>query len=1096
MICPTCGHESLVAAKYCPECGSPLPAEAARTREERKVVTVLFCDLVGSTARAERADPEDVRAYLSSYHERVRAELERFGGTVEKFIGDAVMALFGAPVAHEDDPERAVRAALAIRDWSQQQPELQVRVGVTTGEALVSLDARPNAGEGMAAGDVVNTAARLQAAAPAGQILVDETTYRATHGVVKYRDANSVDAKGKAEPIRVWEALEARSRFGVDVRQESRVPLLGRERELEALVGALSRALAEHAPQLVTVVGVPGIGKSRLVWELFRHVDEQPELTFWRQGRSLPYGEGVSFWALSEIVKAHAGILDGEDARAASSKLRRAVFDVVTDARERTWVETHLRPLVGLVSEDVSLVRDEAFAAWRRFLEVLAEHSPLVLVFEDLQWADDGLLDFVDHLVEWVTDVPLLVVCTARPELLDRRPSWGGGKLNATTIALPPLRNDDVARLIAALLERPLLVAETQNALLERAAGNPLYAEQYARMLTEHVTEHDLPLPESVHGIIAARLDVLAAEEKRVVQDASVLGKVFWRGALASLGSSNGFELDRRLHSLERKEFVRRERRTSVEGEVEFAFRHVLMRDVAYGQIPRALRAEKHRRAAHWLESVGRHDEHAELIAHHYVSALEYARASGEDVEELRDRARYAARAAGDKAASVNAFPAAQQFYAQALDWWPMDDERPHLLLAYGRSRQQVDLGGTEALTAAVEGLLTLGDNAAAAEAEMLLGEASWQHGERDPAFSHFDRAASLAGTAAAAPSKARVLSTIARYRVLAGEPDAVELAQEALALGDELGLDDVRAQSRITIGTARGIAGDPRGAEDIEAGIAIAEAANSVESARGYVNLSSIRADWEGDVRARGLLEKALELSERFGQVHGVRWCKANLTGWMYAAGEWDEALDEIGSLLTEAAEPHYMDASMLQIRALIALARGDAEAAQLDIAAALERARLAKDAQALVPLLVEAARFALAAGDRARAQELIDEVDLEDTVRLAGFGADFFELVRGLSLERRLLELIEQTEPRSYWVDVAEMCLRGDWLAAAEAYAAVDNCVDEAYARLEGARKLIADGRLAEGNTELQRALGFYRSVGATRRIAEAESLLPASA
>jgi class 3 adenylate cyclase len=490
-VCQRCGEDNPARARFCLACAAPLVAPAPR-REERKVVSVLFCDLVGFTSRAERLDIEDVRGVLAPYYARLRGELERFGGTVEKFIGDAVMALFGAPVAHEDDPERAVRAALAIRDaiaeFNDQDPDLDlhVRVGVTTGEALVTLDARPAEGEGMAAGDVVNTAARLQAAAPVDGILADEATFRATERSIEYGTAEPVQAKGKAEPVTVWRALGPRASLGVDVAQAPRTTLVGRQRELDLLRAALARARGDSVPQFVTLVGVPGIGKSRLVFELLQQVAAEAELTTWRQGRCLAYGQGVALWALGEILKAQAGILESDPAKEAEAKLRRAVADLAADEREAAWIIGHLRPLVGLVSADVGGDRQaEAFTAWRRFLEALAEHGPTVLVVEDLHWADEALLDFLDHLIDWAADVPLLVVATARPELLVRRPGWGGGKPNAATVSLAPLSDDDTARLVASLLDQALLPAELQAALLARAGGNPLYAEEYVRMLAE-----------------------------------------------------------------------------------------------------------------------------------------------------------------------------------------------------------------------------------------------------------------------------------------------------------------------------------------------------------------------------------------------------------------------------------------------------------------------------------------------------------------------------------------------------------------------------------------------------------------------------------
>src|SRR5205085_1473018 len=340
-----------------------------------------------------------------------------------------------------------------------------------------ALDASPAEGEGVASGDVVNTGARLQSAAPVNGILADETTYRATRRAIEYRDAPAVDAKGKSEPVRVWEVVAARSRFGVDVTHHARAELVGRERELDVLRDAFERARHERNPQLVTLVAVPGMGKSRLVYELSQIVDTDPELITWRQGRCLAYGDGVAFWALAEVVKAQAGISERDSEQEAAKKLHSAVDDAVADPSDARWVESHLRPLVGLEA-DTGLGGDrrgEAFAAWRRFLEALAEQRPLVLVLEDLHWADEGLLDFVDELIDWLSGVPLLVVCSARPELLERRPGWGGGKLNASTLGLSPLSQEQTALLISHVLERALLPAEIQQALLERAEGNPLY---------------------------------------------------------------------------------------------------------------------------------------------------------------------------------------------------------------------------------------------------------------------------------------------------------------------------------------------------------------------------------------------------------------------------------------------------------------------------------------------------------------------------------------------------------------------------------------------------------------------------------------------
>ena len=722
----------------------------ATSRRERKVVTVVFCDLVGFTSRAESMDPEDVEALLRPYHERVRAELERHGGTVEKFIGDAVMALFGAPTAHEDDPERAVRAALAIRDFAAEE-SLELRVGITTGEAFISLDARPDAGEGMASGDVVNTAARLQSAAPVNGVIVDETTYRATRAAIDYDEAAPVEAKGKSEPIPVWLATAAHSRFGVDVAHEARTELVGRERELSVVRDAFERARHERTPQLLTLVGVPGIGKSRLVHELQRIVDADPELITWRQGRCLAYGDGITLWALGEIVKAQAGVLEQDTPEDIATKVHQVVEDTLAGSGDETRVEAHLLALLGLAG-DAQLGgdrRNEAFAAWRRFLEGLAEQRPLVVVVEDIHWADESLLDFLDELVDWLTDVPLLVVATARPELLERRPGWGGGKLNATTLALSPLSDEQTAELIGRLLGRPLLAAEAQQTLLERAGGNPLYAEQFVELYTEQGSTAELTLPETLQGIIAARLDGLPDSEKSLLQDAAVVGKVFW-------ASSIGRDPDAAttwLHSLERKGFVRRQRRSSLEGESEFAFAHALVRDVSYGQIPRADRAQRHRAVAEWIDGLGRPEDHAEMLAYHWSSALELVRASGGSDDEIVERTRLALRAAGDRASSLNSYAVAAAQYDDALALWPDDAERPDLLFrlavalhrSYNATRQQ------DALEAARDALLAVGDTERASEAESFLAQVSWERGEHDLVREHLARAEALAGDSVSA---------------------------------------------------------------------------------------------------------------------------------------------------------------------------------------------------------------------------------------------------------------------------------------------------------------------------------------------------------
>ena len=1117
-VCAQCAAENTPGSRFCSACGAPL-GPAAPAREERKVVTVLFADLVGFTARSERLDPEDVRAMLGPYYGRVRADLERYGGTVEKFIGDAVMAIFGAPVAHEDDPERAVRAAIAIRqairELNEADPglELQLRVGVNTGEALVALGARIGEGEGMVAGDIVNTAARMQMAAPVNGILVGEMTYRATERAIEYRAAEPVQAKGKTDPIKVWEAVQARSAFGVDVAPRRGTALVGRADEMNLLTDALARVRRERTSQLVTLVGVPGIGKSRLLWELFDAVEADPDLIYWRQGRSLPYGEGVSFWALGEMAKAHAGILETDTAGEAEAKLRQAVVSRIESEPEAQWVTGHLRPLVGLGAEQelTGDRRSEAFAAWRRFFESLAEERPLVLVFEDLHWADEGLLDFIDYLVDWASGVPLLTVCTARPELLERRPDWGGGKRNAVTVSLSPLSEEDTARLVSALLEQAVLPADTQSALLAHAGGNPLYAEEYIRMLQDrgflrrvgsawHLEKTEqLPLPESVQGIIAARLDALSPEEKALLQDAAVAGKVAWVGALSTISDTPRWEVEERLHGLERKEFLTRDRRSSVAGETQYVFRHVLVRDVAYNQIPRADRVEKHRAAAEWLESLpkDRSEDRAEMLAHHYASALELAQATGKDAGPLAERARLALREAGDRAAALNAFDAAARFYQRAVELTP--DPGPHLLLAYGRSLSWASSTGGDVLEQARAGLVELGEREAAAEAETLLGELYWLQGQRDQASEHLRNAAELIEDAPVSFSKAYVLAEVSRFHMLASEDEqAIAVGGEALEMAEQLGLDELRANALNNIGIARTLKGDLAGLEDLEASIEIAESINSPESIRGYGNLASILGNVGELDRAWKTLAQARGAAERFGFAEPLRWQTNEQVGEWYYTARWTEALELADRLIAEAEESvHWMEPVLRRLRAQMRMARGDVRGAVDDAERAVEFVRVATDPQLVYPVLATAARIYCAAGRSQEAAALLDEL-LVPRAEGRGYVDSEWTADAAVALGelRRRGDLQPARTPPTRWLRAARAYLAGDFQDAAARYAQIGSQPDEAYSRLRAAESLITAGHRADGERELRRAVAFYREVGATRYIGEAEALLAASA
>jgi class 3 adenylate cyclase len=1077
-------------------CGASLVPETG-AREERKVVTVLFCDLVGFTAKAEQLDPEEVRAVLRPYHDRVRAELERHGGTVEKFIGDAVMALFGAPTAHEDDPERAVRAALAIREFAIEE-ELELRVGVTTGEALVSLGANPSEGEGMASGDVVNTAARLQSAAPVNGILADESTYRATRQAIGYAEAPPVDAKGKIEPIPVWEATGARSRFGVDVTHHARAALVGREQELGFLRDAFTRARSTQTPQLVTLVGVPGIGKSRLVHELFSQVVQpDPDLITWRQGRCLAYGDGVAFWALAEVVKAQAGIHERDSEDEAAQKLRLAVGDAIDDANDARWVESHLRPLVGLEA-DTGLGGDrrgEAFAAWRRFLEALAELRPFVLVLEDLHWADDGLLDFVDELVDWLSGVPLLVVCSARPELLERRPGWGGGKLNASTVGLSPLSSEQTALLISHVLERSLLPAEIQEALLERAEGNPLYAEQFAQLYVDRGSADDLPLPETLQGIVAARLDGLSTDEKAVLHDASVVGKVFWTGTLRR----DEREATPLLHSLERKGFLTRQRRSSVESEGEWAFAHMLLRDVAYGQIPRAERAQKHRETAEWIESLGRAEDHAELLAFHWRSALELAQAAGQDTAELATLARLAFRAAGDRAYAVNAYPVAAGYYAEALTLWPTEsDALPQLDYRYADALYVADdERALNALETARSALLEAGDLETAAGAELSLSRIWWHRGHNDQAREHEERAEELVG-GSTSHAGARVLAYIARTRTIAGDAaGGLRLASDALVRAEELHIDELRAHALSTVGLAKGFLGDPTGPEDETRALDLALAINS-PFAGTIANNVAVAAVFDFDlVQAADLFAETLRIAERVGDASGMRWARHQLAWSALVLGYWDDALRQFDAFIAEceAGSPHYLEARSRCDRARIREGRGDSAGALTDYERALALTQSMTDPQARLPGLASTvAGFELLGRTRdARklAAELVGRIADPPAETGIVVAFDFAYTRAAAEFEPELREALKNA-PQRPWTTLALTCFDREFVRAAEMWAEAGSPTWEARLRLRAAEELIQNGRRVEADEQAQKALAFYRTVGAAYYVDRLEALV----
>jgi predicted ATPase/class 3 adenylate cyclase len=643
-------------------------------------VSVLFVDLVGFTSRAERLDPEDVRAFLTPYYQRVRSEVERFGGRVEKFIGDAVMGVFGAPTAYGDDPERAVRAALAVRDWAGEDG-LEVRIAVNTGEAIVALEARPGHGEAMIAGDVVNTAARLQTAAPVGAVLVGEETFSSTRASIEYRPAQPVKAKGKERPVRAW--LVVRPLAAAGERPPTPVPFVGRVRELDLLTGIWERVAGERRPHLVTVFGPTGIGKSRLALEFSQHVAAHDGRVI--RGRSTPYGASSPYSAFAQHVKQVAGVFDSDELPDAQAKLQSALAELVGSPAAEEHA-SHLAMLVGLGEEEEVADRETLFFSARVLAESLASESPTVLLFEDIHWADASLLDLLETLAARVRDVPLLLVAVARPDMLSRRPGWGGGLPAYTALRLDRLSDDAARELADRLLARSDIVDGRAAAVAETAEGNPLFIEELAASLAEHSTAAATELPTSVRAIVAARLDALPPEERSVLVDASAVGRVFWRGALARIAERDA--LSAILGSLEERDLIRREAVSRIKGDQQFAFKHGLIHEVAYQTLPRAARRARHVAVAEFLEeTTGGVGQSHEAIGHHWREAGDAERA----VPFLI--------AAGDQAGRGWAKERAVALYREALVLVPETDDD---------SRREIKLRLAVALQAAYH--LRLGD--------------------------------------------------------------------------------------------------------------------------------------------------------------------------------------------------------------------------------------------------------------------------------------------------------------------------------------------------------------------------------------------------
>ncbi|MEA2509920.1 MAG: hypothetical protein QOG21_2002 [Actinomycetota bacterium] len=1138
-VCPNCGEENPPRFRLCGFCGAQLQPDSGLEGEERKVVSVLFVDIVDFTARSHRSDPEDVVAALAPYQARLRQEIERFGGFREKFIGDAVVGVFGAPVAHEDDAERAVRAALSIidgiEDLNHKNPslDLAVRAAVNTGEGLVSLRAAHRAGEGIVTGDVANTASRLQNVAPVGGVVVGELTYRSTRNSIDYEALDPVMVKGKPDPLPVWRAIRAHSRLGVERTTDASTPFIGRKYDLLALQALYHRALHESSVQLVTVVGEPGVGKSRLLLEFSSFVEQQPEDAVWRQGRCLPYGEGITFWPLSEIVKAQAGILESDGIEQASTKLEAAIEEFIEDPSEREWFRARVAPLVGAMSSDEMEIVDrrESFTAWRRFLEAEASRTPLILIFEDLHWADPATVEFIEHLVEWSEGVPLFVICAARPELYDNHPGWGGGKHNSNTIGLSPLSDEETDELIASLLLRAAVSPTIRSSLLERAGGNPLYAEEFARMIVERggadgdpftatLGSKPFPFPETLHALIAARLDNLSGPQKAILQDASVAGRTFWSAAVAAIGGAEETAVKEALHELTVKELVRPARTSSMENQEEYSFWHALVREVAYGQIPRAARARKHLAMAAWIEHIAADGlaDRAEFVAHHYREALRLATASGdrEEVERLELGARRFLVLAGDRAAPLDAAKAAR-YYREALELLPIGDparwqsliKASDVLVCIG------EFGDSQRyLQEAIAESRAAGDGRQEGTALAKLAASVRDSGDTERARELLTAAIEVLERQGASDQLSYAYVHRGGDALFSGSPlEALKWADKALQMAQASGSLEDQSRALGVRGLARCELADAEGVDDLRRALEITKGLDKpgwVTSA--YVALAYMTWLIEGPAEAEALYGEAIDIGDRRGVTGDAMWARAESVWPLFDLGKWDDVLSRTREVV-EWEELHggsQLRAMTLPYKAAVFLHRGRVEEAVSLTADFVPLARDIGDLQVVVPALAIGSAAHSVAGDHAAATVLIHELNershpapnwrarfLPDIARVlcaAGFVRAADDLIvpdvrvaagrdsHSVFTARAILAAADER-----WEEAEAM-----YREAAQRWERYGAVLEQAQAELEGGRCAMQLGHVDAARASLRVAKKLFVELGATRLEADVDAAL----
>ncbi len=981
--CPACGASNAPGVKFCGECGMDLrvtgsggPGEGHEApTAERRLVSILFADLVGFTALSESRDAESVRELLDRYFEMAAQIIGSYGGTVEKFIGDAVMAVWGAPTAFEDDAERAVRSALdlvaSVENLGHEVgADLLLRAGVLTGEAAVTLGAT---NQGMVAGDLVNTASRLQSVAPPGSVLVGESTYRAAAEAIAFEPAGEQLLKGKAAPVPAYRALRVVARRGgVGRNEQLEAPFVGRGPELRMLKDFHLATGTERRPRLVSIIGQGGIGKSRLVWEFQKYIDGVTEVVYWHQGRSPAYGEGISFWALAEMVRGRMGITESDDPPAARDKLATALAEWVPDETERRWMEPRMLQLLGVESGegDERPDRESLFAAWRVFFERIGEHGVVVLVFEDLQWADDGLLDFIDHILDWSRDRPIYIIALARPELLDRRQDWGAGRRSFTSLVLEPLAPAQMRELLAGLV--PGLPQSVVERVLERAEGIPLYAVETVRMLlSEGLVAFDdgvyrptgdlseLSVPASLHGLIASRLDGLDGADRSLLQAASVMGKTFRVDGLAVVGGLSEDEVAKRLRALVRREMLTLEVDPRSPEQGQYGFVQGLIREVAYGTLAKRDRRRMHLAAARYFESLD--DEGiAGALAEHYVAAYR-AQPDGPEGAAVAAQARVALRAAAERARSLGSYLQATRFLEQALDVTSEPHEEAQLHAAAGEASLNAGLiePSIRHMGRSLELTRTMNDRPALLTAIVSYATAVNFSGRivesaelLEPAHDEYRDLCDTAEYVGLAAELART------YMLLGRDAEAIQIADEILPTAERLDLTRETIQLLITRGPALANIGRLR--EGIVTLVGAVEASTSYgivdAQVRSRLNLSYVAAgedprlayrvaregiDLVRHLGIRGwpyLLSNAAQLAVRFGDWDwvlpevteaaqtddhvSVRWRLAEIRG-LLGSDVADElqALDDAVKDMTEVQTQSAVD----EVRASVALARGD---------------------------------------------------------------------------------------------------------------------------------------------------------------------------